>query len=159
MLTIGEYRFEEALKEYMEGETLDDVNTVVQIEDDHALLMEQLNQIEKKREKYQRGWAADKITDDEFDKLMDETREIYDDLKSKLNRYSTPVGIDKDALEKMIIAFNENFTRLTQEEKKSFISQLIRRVHFKLIPQQPKRPDRNKKGKDKVSITKIEYYY
>jgi site-specific DNA recombinase len=113
--------------------------------------------IEKKREKYQKGWAADLIADDEFEKLMLETKEFYDDLKKRLSNYKVPVQIDTEALKKIVFMFNENFMLLTQEEKRMFVSQFIRKIEFKLVEQPPKNK-RNKKGKDLVVLTNVEIY-
>jgi site-specific DNA recombinase len=156
MLTIGEYRFLDALHEYMKNVQITNIEPV-EIKDEQAMLMDQLQAIEKKREKYQKGWAADLISDEEFEKLMHETKEIYDGLKKKLAEYKEPVQIDPDAFKKIVFMFNENFMYLTPEEKRSFISQFIRKIEFKLIEQPPK-DKRNKKGKSQVEITNAEFY-
>lgn len=156
MLTIGEYRFLDALYEYMKNVQISHIEPV-EIKDEQATLMDQLQVIEKKREKYQKGWAADLISDEEFEKLMFETKEIYDELKRKLAEYKVPVQIDPDAFKKIVFMFNENFMYLTPEEKRSFISQFIRKIEFKLIEQPPK-DKRNKKGKSLVIITNAEFY-
>jgi hypothetical protein len=67
------------------------------------------------------------------------------------------VPVNTEALKEIVFTFNENFTYLTEEERRMFISQFIRKIEFKLIPQPPVRK-RDKKGKDKVVITNIEFY-
>lgn len=155
MLQIGEHRFLEALYEYMKQVVITHIEPV-EVNDDLSVYKLQLQQIEKKREKYQRAWASDKMTDEEFDKLMDETRDLYDDLKKKVNTVQTPMPtITKEELEKIITSFNENFYFLSNDEKRKFISRFFRKIEFTLIPQPPKRPDKAKKGKDKVVITNV----
>lgn len=156
MLTIGEYRFLDALYEYMKNVEIKNIEPV-EVKDEQSILIEQLSVIEKKREKYQKGWAADLIADDEFEKLMLETKEFYDDLKKRLSNYKVPVQIDTEALKKIVFMFNENFMLLTQEEKRMFVSQFIRKIEFKLVEQPPKNK-RNKKGKDLVVLTNVEIY-
>jgi site-specific DNA recombinase len=156
MITIGEYRFLDSLYEYMKNVEIKNIEPV-EVKDEQAILLDQLKQIEKKREKYQKGWAADLISDEEFEKLMLETKNIYDDLKKKLAQYKAPVQIDTEALKKIVFMFNENFRLLTQEEKRSFVSQFMRKIEFKLVEQPPK-DRRNKKGKSLVVITNAEFY-
>jgi DNA invertase Pin-like site-specific DNA recombinase/uncharacterized protein YbaR (Trm112 family) len=157
MLTIGEYRFTEALYHYMRNEKFTDIEPVKEEDDEREILTKQLQQIEKKREKYQRAWASDLISDKEFEKRMEETRETYEELKEKMSKIKTPVPIDTEVIKDIVFTFNENFQFLTDEEKKMFISQFIRRIEFDLIPQPPLHK-KNKKGKEKVVITKVDFY-
>lgn len=158
-LQIGEHRFLDSLNDYMKNFKIDEkyIEPIKEVDNGQEILLNQLHQIEKKREKYQRAWASDKMTDEEFDKMMDETREIYDDLKNKLEKYKAPVKVDIEELKKIVFSFNENFYYLTQEEKRSFVASFIRKINFKLISQPPKNY-RNKKGKDLVVISDVEFY-
>ncbi|WP_079479684.1 recombinase family protein [Halobacillus salinus] len=156
----GEHRFLDALLRYMRNVTVEHLGLVEPEVKKTDFYEEQLKQIEKKREKYQRAWASDLMDDDEFKKLMDETKEPYEDLKQKVNEMDEPQKVDKEKIEGIIMTFNENFSRLTQLEKKSFISTFIRRIDFEVIPQPPIRPDKTKSqyGKDKIEITNVEFY-
>jgi DNA invertase Pin-like site-specific DNA recombinase len=157
MISIGEHRFLEALMGYMKNVEFKDVQPVVEKENERGILVKQLQKIEKKREKYQRAWASDKMTDKEFDKLMDETKSAYDELKKKIEVFKAPVNVDVKELKNIVFTFNENFTHLTKEEQRMFISQFIRRIEFDLIPQPPKN-HRNKKGKELVVINDVAFY-
>lgn len=157
MLSIGEHRFLEALYEYMKHVEFKNIEPVKEKNDDREIIAKELQQIERKREKYQRAWANDLISDKEFEKRMEETRESYDELKKKLSKIKAPMPINTEALKEIVFTFNESFTYLTDEEKRMFISQFIRRMDFKLIPQPPVRK-RDKKGKDKIVITNIDFY-
>ncbi|MFE4523461.1 recombinase family protein [Cytobacillus firmus] len=161
MVSIGESRFLDALKDYMANYNIDEqhFNKIDPVEEDEReTILKELQQIEKMREKYQRAWAKDKMTDEEFDKRMDETLEVYEELKRKLEETKAPASIDTEALKEIVTVFNENFFRLTQEEKRMFVSQFIKNIEYKLVPQPPQRPDRHKKGKDLVVITHVEFY-
>jgi site-specific DNA recombinase len=155
-LTIGEHRFLSALYEYMKNVEIKDVE-LVEEQSEREIYVEQLKQIEKKREKYQKGWAADLISDEEFEKRMNETKGIYAELKKKLESIKSPVIIDTEAIKNIIFRFNQTFSYLTQEEKRFFIAQFIRKIEFKLIPQPPT-DKRNKKGKDLVVFTDVLFY-
>lgn len=157
MLSIGEQRFIDALYDYMKHVEFTDIQPVVEKDDNRDILAKQLQQIEKKREKYQKAWAADLMTDSEFEKRMAETRETYDDLKDKMSKLRTPIPVDTEAMKNIVFSFNQSFKYLTQEEKKMFISQFIRKIDFKLVPQPPKRK-RDKKGKDLILLTDVQFY-
>jgi site-specific DNA recombinase len=156
VLSIGEPKTLDALYEYMQNVNFTDVK-IDDPKDESAKIIEQLQQIERKREKYQRAWASDLMNDDEFTKLMQETRTIYDELKSEIKKAKAPVPIDTEALRHIVFSFNENFQFLTHEEKQKFISRFIRKIEFDLVPQPPK-VKKHKKGLDKVVITNIEFY-
>jgi site-specific DNA recombinase len=158
MTTIGEYRFLDAIYEYMKNfEIPKEYMEPVETKDERSILSDQLQQIERKRAKSQRAWVADLISDEEFEKMMDETRDLYEELKKKISEYKAPTVIDVDTLKNLVFTFNQNFYYLTQEEKRMFISQFIRKIEFKLVPQTPK-DKRNKKGKDLVVLTNVEFY-
>lgn len=157
MLSIGEQRFEEALCKYMRDFELPMTEPVQEPDDEKDILLKQLRQIENQRKRYQKAWAAERMTDEEFDELMDETRPIMEDLKAKINQIPESVKLDEKALKEFVLMFNENFQHLEQEEKKIFMSQFIRRIEFQLVPQPPKNK-RNKHGKELVVVTNIESY-
>jgi site-specific DNA recombinase len=154
---IGEHRFLSALYEYMKNVEIPNVEPVEE-KDERSLYLDQLQQIERKREKYQRAWAADLISDKEFEQRMYETRETQEDLKRKLSETKAPVVIDTEAMKNIILTFNQNFFHLTQEEKRKFIAQFVRKIEYDLITQPPQRPDKAKKGKDLVVISDIKFY-
>lgn len=158
MISLGEQRILEALYSYMKNFTLDNIEIPETNDDEYQKLIDQLKQIEKKREKYQRAWAADLMTDDEFNKLMLETRMIFEELKDQISSYNVPSPVDPDTIKDIVYTFNQSFFYLTQEEKRLFVSQFIRKIEFRLASQSPKRPDRAKKGKDEVIITNVEFY-
>ncbi|GKU81245.1 recombinase family protein [Niallia sp. NCCP-28] len=157
MKTIGEYRFLNALNEYMKNIELNGIE-IEEEKDEGNDLRIQLQQIERKREKYQRAWAADLISDDEFEKRMIETKDLHDELKNKLEEIKVPYRIDLNAIKDIVVTFNKSFSYLTKEEKRMFISQFIRKIEYKLIPQPPVRPDKAKAGKDLVLITNVLFY-
>jgi site-specific DNA recombinase len=157
MFSAGEQRFIEALYEYMKHVEIKDVDPIIEKKDERELLNKQLERVEKQREKFTRAWSIEKITDEEYEKHMDETRGIYDELKQKIAEIKTPVPVNTEALKEIIFSFNENFSFLTHEEKKMFISQFIRKIEFKTIPQPPT-DKRNKKGKELIVLTNVDFY-
>jgi site-specific DNA recombinase len=158
MVSVGEERILQALKEYMQDIIIKDVKIPDNQNDEREQLIKQKQHIEKKREKYQRAWANDLITDDEFEDRMKETITAYEQIKDEIAKIKAPVQLDTEAIKTIIFTFNQSFLFLTIEEKKQFISRFIRRIEFKFIPQPPKRPDKHRKGKDLVVISNVDFY-
>lgn len=158
MISIGENRILDALYDFMKDVTVENIKLPDIENADLRKFTEQLKQIEKKREKYQRAWASDLMSDKEFTKLMNETREVYDDLHSKLKNYKKPRVINPEDIKDIVVTFNQTFPYLTQEEKRMFIAKFIRKIELNLVPQAPKRPDKARKGKDQVMITYVDFY-
>ncbi|MEN2464968.1 recombinase family protein [Ornithinibacillus sp. JPR2-1] len=158
---IGENHFLKALYRFMEDVELEQIEQLEPTNNqnkDEPIFIQQLREIERKREKYQRAWASDLMTDDEFSRLMEETRRPYEELKRKAEEYTPATPLDMEEIKDVVINFNTNFKILTQEEKKTFIAMFFRKIHFEIHPQPPLRPDKHKKGKDLIVITKIDFY-
>ncbi|KIP26475.1 MULTISPECIES: recombinase family protein [Bacillus cereus group] len=159
--TIGEARFSKALIEYMARvEFQPQEEEITSTKSGRDIHQSQLQQIERKRGKYQKAWASDLISDTEFEKLMNETRYAYDECKKKLHECEEPIKQDIERLKEIVFVFNETFNDLTQDEKKEFISRFIRNIRYTTQEQQPIRTDQSKsrKGKPKVIITEVEFY-
>lgn len=155
--SVGEPRILNALYSYMENLKLDKIKQT-QIREEKPDWHKQLLEVERKRSRYQRAWAEELITDDEFKTRMDETKELHEELVIKSNEYKEPTQIDIAQAKKAISTFNQNFKELNKEEKRTFISTFIRSIEFKLIPQAPLRPDKNLKGRELVIIKNIVFY-
>lgn len=154
---IGEQYFESALMDYMAQYVVVKQDQPEIVDDKYETLFSVFKSIERKREKYQKGWASDLIDDDEFSRLMKETKEPYEEAKKELQAYRPPVKHDLENIIEFVTDFNENFRRLTVNDKREFIHTFIQKIHFKLIPQPP-RQARNKKGKPLIQVTKVDFY-
>lgn len=146
---IGEERILNALYEYMQNVSFDNIQLP---EPKPNSAKKRLTDIERKREKYQRAWAADLMTDEEFTKLMNETKELYEDLKNEISEPEQVIDIE--SIKSAVFSFNENFKLLTHDEKREFISRFIRRIDFDLVETPPK-DKRSKKGKREVVINNV----
>jgi len=97
-------------------------------------LLNQLIKIEKQREKYQRAWSSDLITDDEFSDRMKETKGKKEEVQAELDKIQ-PVKeiIDIEKVKSIISNFNMNWSYLSPIEKRDFMSEFVESVHFHKI--------------------------
>lgn len=153
--TPGERSVLKALYDYMKVVKVNQSEVKVEKDVKWNNIKRDLSKIERKREKYQKGWASDLISDIEFGRLMEETRGVYDDLKSKVEAYEPVKIIGAEELEELILAFNEGFEQLTTDEKKAFVSQFIKEIHIESKPQPPKEPHKHKEGRPLLVITNV----
>jgi len=154
--TVNENRILKSLYTYMRSPKI--IHDDLRAKESKPSYRNELEEIERKRQKYQRAWANDLMTDDEFKKMMDETRGIYEELKSKEKDNKTSHQIDPEEIKNTITNFNEHFNELTNDEKRIFISTFLRKIHFKVIPQPPLRAGRHKKGRPKIKVTDVEFH-
>lgn len=127
IVSPSEVRVLNALYEYMETVELEPVEE--EPVKDKSIYEKQLTALEEKRKKYQRAWASDLMTDDEFKSLMNETKHAHDEISKKINVKESPQVSKKDAM-RIIRDFNKNFKALTVEEKQNFVSRFIRRIEL-----------------------------
>lgn len=152
--TPGERMFIKSLHEYMENYEIVKGDIETELDDELSKLQKEFKKLKDIRAKYQRGWAADLIEDDEFSRLMTETLEPYELAKKRLDEYKKPVTLNEDDIKQTILLFNENFKELTIPERRAFVAEFIKEIHFELIPQPPKNK-RYKKGRPLLVITNV----
>lgn len=119
-------------------------------------LRAEMKRIENQREKYQRAWANDLITDDEFKERMNESRLRYEELKNELTKLNGVQHDEKDIQKYKEYAkmFRDNFSDLTQEEKRSFVQTFIERIEVKIIERTKSKGFRNQR----IEVADIHFY-
>lgn len=152
--SYGEETVLDGLYEYMKNVKLPSIKETPKPKK-LSIYQEQLKQIEKKRKKYQRAWASDLMTDEEFTKLMNETKTAYEELKEKSKEKEEHRTLDIEVMKSVISQFNDNFKELTKEEQRRFIIRFIKKIEIKAITPPPKRPDKAKKGRDVIVVTNV----
>ncbi|HCG4535528.1 TPA: recombinase family protein [Salmonella enterica subsp. enterica serovar Typhi str. AG3] len=112
-------------------------------------ILKEMKSIENQREKYQRAWASDLITDEEFKDRMNESRLRYDELKSELEQMQGESRDEKDIAKyrEMAKYFDDNFARLTQEERRSFVQTFVSSINFDVVERTKAKAYRNQKIK------------
>ena len=120
------------------------------------ILKKELKRIDNEREKYQRAWAKDLITDDEFANRMNDSRHLHGELTKKIESYSRAKkdnSIDDEFVRHMAKLFSENFNLMTQEEKRNFVQSYFESIQFE-------KPEFKIKGESikGIKITDINFY-
>lgn len=130
---VSEKKIERALLKYFNTIKFD---YIPEVEDNSKQEIEQLTaqlkKIERQREKYQKAWSNDLITDEEFSHRMRETKQMYEEIKTKLDAIQ-PAQQQEFDIEKMkgiINNFNVNWSYLSPNEKKQFVNTFIESIQF-----------------------------
>lgn len=162
---LNEEKYVESLFNYMNQLSLDDVAVKPKTKPDDKernRLTKDLQRITNQREKYQRAWSMDLITDEEFNARMQETKEHLDTIQSQINLLSPtdrPEQVDTEFLRQLVITFKECFKVLSSEEQREFVQKFIRKIEIEYIHHAPSSHSRNpKKGRSSVNIKNIQFY-
>lgn len=88
-------------------------------------LEQELKVIAKRRKKWQFAWANDSITDEEFTERMKEENEKEKTIQQKLNNITPVKAHTKEDIQELLLNIEQNWTRLTDYEKKTTVSILV----------------------------------
>lgn len=131
---ISEKQMELAFVKYLSELTFDKVPTQKEEEStDHQDLLSQRKKIERQREKYQKAWASDLMTDKEFTERMQETKRILEEIELTINELAPAkenIIIDPDAVKEIVNEFNLNWKHLDAKEKKEFVNRFVESIEF-----------------------------
>ncbi|RHW31118.1 recombinase family protein [Lysinibacillus yapensis] len=154
---IREADIDEALIIYMNDLLLEPSSTRIMKDTNPGdELIAEMKRIENQREKYQRAWASDLITDDEFKNRMNESRIRYVELKAELEKLKG-VRYDEKDIEKdkeNAKLFKDNFTALTPEEKRSFVQTFIEGIEIEIVERTKAKGFRNQK----IKVADVHFY-
>lgn len=135
---ISELKLENALMEYMKDLILDVPKDVVgknKNQSEAKKLIDSINKLENQRNKYQRAWAQNLMTDKEFTDLMNETKGLLEELKLKLSEVQdvSIINIDHEEVKLVAKSFISIWDSMTSLEKKSFVEQFITSIDVEKI--------------------------
>lgn len=153
----AERYFERALITYMKNVTFDNIEIEEKENENYNELSKQMEKIKRMREKYQRAWASDNMTDEEFEERMNETKHLLDGIESQINKLDVQPKIDIDRLKQISYTFEDSFYKLDREAKKEFIQRFIRKIEFEYITVPPKHK-RYKTARPEIVFKNIEFY-
>ncbi|BBW97268.1 recombinase family protein [Geobacillus icigianus] len=151
---ISEKKVEKAFLDYIE--TIDFSSDIEKATADVELLKKkneaeelkkELDKIEARKKKWQYAWANEMMTDDEFRQRMNEEREREEKIKAQLDEIgeSTEEEVTKEELAEALRDIRKNWEQLADEEKKSLVQMVVKRMHIEF------------EGDD-VRIKDIEFY-
>lgn len=127
---VSEKKLENSLKDYMKELTLDipkDVTNIKTKKSETQKLVEAITKLEDQRNKYQRAWAQDLITDSEFTDRMNETKGLLSDLKNQLDQSKevTPYKINYEEIKATVKVFVAVWDSMETLEKREFVERFI----------------------------------
>lgn len=137
-LNISEIKVEKAFLKYIHELKLkkqDDkiIDTVLTTSD--SLLQKQIKNIEHQREKFQKAWSMDLISDNEFTLRMNETKLKLENLHTELDLIPSISNneIDENTKIEIVEDIKNNWENLSPKEKKEFTSMFIERIEVQKI--------------------------
>lgn len=127
---ISELKLEKAFLQYIKDLDLPAQEVVAATKEevvDFSEIKKELNEIEKRKKKWQFAWVQEYIDDEEFNARMTEERQNENRLREELE---VPVKEETDHNEivEMINQIEANWTSLEEEEKKNFVQMFVKRI-------------------------------
>lgn len=99
-------------------------------DDESEIIKKQISKTERQREKFQKAWSNDLMTDEEFTDRMKETKEMLEKLTEKLQSL-TPnqnTEINSDTIKEIVDNIKTNWSYLSPADKKQFMSMFIESI-------------------------------
>jgi site-specific DNA recombinase len=105
---------------------LDEVDTSIEDQEDETEDLEQeLKTIAKRRKKWSYAWANDMMNDEEYTELMKEENEKEKVIQQKLQNIVPSQSHSKKDIQELLLNIKENWSSLTEYEKKTLVSMII----------------------------------
>ncbi|ECC2307693.1 recombinase family protein, partial [Listeria monocytogenes] len=151
-IQISEQKIEKAFIDYISNYTLNKANISSKKLDNNLrkqeMIKKEIISLQRKREKFQKAWAADLMNDDEFSKLMIDTKMEIDAAEDRKKEYDVSLFASPEDIAKRNNILRElkiNWTSLSPTEKTDFISMFIEGIEYV------------KDDENKAVITKISF--
>ncbi|EEO3824243.1 recombinase family protein [Listeria monocytogenes] len=151
-IQVSEKKIEKAFIDYISNYTLNKADVSSKKLDNNLrkqeMIQREIISLQRKREKYQKAWAADLIKDDEFSKLMIDTKMEIDAAEDRQKEFDVSLFVSSEDIAKRNNILRElkiNWTSLSPTEKTDFISMFIEGIEYV------------KNDENKAVITKIRF--
>ncbi|EGQ0536780.1 recombinase family protein [Listeria monocytogenes] len=151
-IQISEQKIEKAFIDYISNYTLNKADISSKKIDNNLrkqeMIQKEIVSLQRKREKFQKAWAADLMSDDEFSKLMIDTKMEIDVAEDRKKEYDVSLFVSPEDIAKRNNILRElkiNWTSLSPTEKTDFISMFIEGIEYV------------KNDENKAVITKIRF--
>lgn len=138
-ISVSEKKLEKALLLFMKNVKFDLEPVVKEEKNETTEIQNAIVKIERQREKFQKAWASDLMTDEEFTARMSETRKAHENFTKRLSEIqrATPLPIDIKKAKKLVNEFKINWAYLNTEEKREFVQSFIEKIEFTKKDQNP----------------------
>lgn len=106
----SEKKVEKAFLDYIYKYHFKQVPLIKKDDNESDILKKQLNKVERQREKFQKAWSNNLMTDEEFTNQMKETKRVLESVKEKLQSLSPNKNedIDNDVIKEIINNVKDN---------------------------------------------------
>lgn len=133
--SASENKVEKAFLDYIDDYRFAKVPELKKEDDTKEILKKKLSKIEKQREKFQKAWSNDLMTDEEFTDRMNETKNTLKEIKEELNKLGVNKNekIDSDTVRRIINDIKNKWSLLSPLEKKQFMNLFIKNIELKKI--------------------------
>lgn len=156
-MSVSEKKMMKSFMEYMSSFTFEGKTEHAPEQDERKTeiteIKKRIKAIEAKKDKIQRAWLGDLITDVD---LAEYKKEFDADLlaaEEELAKLSVEeVTIDKEEMEQMVKLFNTHFETLETLEKRQFVQEHVRRIQFK------RELEKGYKKMYRVEVTNVEFF-
>lgn len=147
-ISVSEENILNGLRFYFEKIELD--NITIDEEKDTSALVDKLAEIESKKDRIQRAWIDNLMSDEDLKKYQNELEKERAEIEGELSKLET--SATNEEIKNIVINMRVAFDHLTREEKRSFVQRFIKRIEFKrtLVEGYKKKYD--------YTVTNVEFY-
>lgn len=128
----SEKKVETALLKYISSLRFEQVPRLKKENDESEILKMKIAKVERQREKFQKAWSNDLMTDEEFTELMKETKNILETAREKLRllKSNNNQEIDTDVIKEKANNIKNNWSHLSPAEKRQFMNMFIESIEI-----------------------------
>jgi DNA invertase Pin-like site-specific DNA recombinase len=126
----SEKKIEKAFLKYISDLRFEHIPKLKENDDELDIIKKQISKIERQREKFQKAWSNDLMTDEEFTDHMKETKKTLEELKEKLHclKPNENKEINHDVIKDIVNNIKTNWPFLPPVDKKQFINMFIENI-------------------------------
>lgn len=126
----SEKKTEKAFLDYIQDLRFEQIPQSQKEDDESEILKKQLVKVERQREKFQKAWSNDLMTDEEFTNRMNETKDMLESIKEKLHSLAPNKNeeIDNDVIKDIVNDIKNKWPFLSPIEKKQFMNMFIESI-------------------------------
>ncbi|PED44857.1 recombinase family protein [Bacillus cereus] len=126
----SEKKIEKAFLKYISDLRFEQIPQLIEDDNESEIIKKQISKTERQREKFQKAWSNDLMTDEEFTDRMKETKKTLEELTEKLHALK-PIEntkIDCDVIKGIVDNIKNNWSFLPPADKKQFMNMFIESI-------------------------------